>query len=59
MPDDFYEDDEPVADVLAAFDAGKKVETRKPVWGFDVRAGETVRFDHNRFIERPGVALSR
>lgn len=57
--DDFYEDDEPVADVLAAFDAGEKVETRRPTWGFDVRRGEKIRFEHNVFVERQGIAVSR
>lgn len=28
--EDFYEDDEPVADVIAAFEAGEKVITRRP-----------------------------
>lgn len=57
--DDFYEDDEPVADVLAAFEAGDKVTTSKPMWGFDVRRGDKVRFDDNAFIPRPGVAVTR
>lgn len=55
--EDFYEDDEPVADVLAAFETGEKVETRAPMWGFDVRNEARVRFDHNVFIDRPGVVV--
>lgn len=47
MADDFYEDDEPVADVLAAFEAGEKVTTRKPVRGYDARSRQTVRFEGN------------
>jgi hypothetical protein len=31
MADDFYEDDEPLADVIAAFDAGPKVRTTAPL----------------------------
>lgn len=57
--DNFYEDDEPVADVLAAFEAGEKVVTARPKWGFDVRSGRKFRIDHNRVIERPGVTISR
>lgn len=57
---DFYEDDEPVADVLAAFDRGEKVVTaRDEEWGFDVRRQEKVRIKHNRIVERQGVTISR
>lgn len=55
--DDFYEDDEPVGDVLAAFEAGEKVVTEPPRWGFDVRAGQKVRI-MNVTIER-GVRINR
>lgn len=30
---DFYEEDEPVADVIAAFERGRKVLTRRPARG--------------------------
>lgn len=33
MRSEFYEDDEPLADVVAAFDAGEKSTTRAPVRG--------------------------
>jgi hypothetical protein len=37
-----YEDDEPVADVVTAFDASEKVTTQEPTCGFHVRHGEKV-----------------
>lgn len=38
--DDFYEDDEPVEDVIAAFEAGEKGRTRPPEgWTGPVRVG--------------------
>lgn len=56
---DFYEDDEPVADVLAAFERGEKIVTRRNEWGFDVRSQEKVLISHIRVVERQGVAISR
>ena len=33
MSNDFYEEDEPLEDVVAAFDCGRKVLTRRPARG--------------------------
>ncbi|MGH3933119.1 MAG: hypothetical protein ACRDTF_24450 [Pseudonocardiaceae bacterium] len=33
--EDFYEDDEPVADIVEAFERGQKFETRPPGHGFN------------------------
>lgn len=56
--DDFYEDDEPVGDVLAAFEAGEPTITARSAWGVDVKLGQKIRVAGLRLIERQGVSVT-
>lgn len=39
---DFYEDDEPLEDVLAAWERGVKGATAPPIWGYELMPGQWV-----------------